>query len=177
MFGKVALLASIPVALGFLAGAAIPFQAVSNGALGRELGHPLWAALVSLFVSAISLIMILALLRIPLPAIGNAIQGPWWLWVGGLGGALYVAMAATLTPRVGAASFILYVMIGQVIAAMLIDHFGLMGLVPKPLNSVRMMGVALIIVGLVVVQMGAVTTQPAADSSRQNIGAATSMPD
>ena len=148
MFGKISILASIPMGLALLAGALIPLQATSNGALGRELGHPLWAALTSLIVSSAVLIATIVVLRLPQPNIAGALQGPWWLWIGGFSGAIYVAMATFLPPKLGASNYILFVMVGQVIAAMLID------LTAKPINLVRIAGVLIILFGLIVVQAG-----------------------
>jgi transporter family-2 protein len=154
MFGKISILATVPMGLALIAGALIPLQASSNGALGRELGHPLWAALASLIVSSAVLIATIVALRIPQPNIAGALQGPWWLWIGGFSGAFYVAMATFLPPKLGASNYILFVMVGQVIAAMLIDHFGLLGLTAKPINLVRVAGVLIIFFGLIVVQVG-----------------------
>lgn len=154
MFGKLSILALAPMGLALIAGAVVPLQAASNAALGRELGHPLWAALTSLLVSTVVLIAVIAVLRIPQPSIAEALRGPWWLWIGGLSGVVYVAMATFLTPRLGASNFILFVMVGQVIAAMIIDHFGLLGLAEKPANLTRMAGVLIVLFGLVMVQMG-----------------------
>ncbi|MFW0758092.1 DMT family transporter [Pseudomonas sp. H11T01] len=154
MFGKISILATVPMGLALIAGALIPLQASSNGALGRELGHPLWAALTSLIVSSAVLIATIMVLRIPQPNIVGALQGPWWLWIGGFSGAIYVAMATFLPPKLGVSNYILFVMVGQVIAAMLIDHFGLLGLTAKPINLVRVVGVLIIFFGLIVVQVG-----------------------
>ncbi|MFF7061548.1 DMT family transporter [Pseudomonas sp. NPDC008258] len=154
MFGKISILALAPMGLALLAGALIPLQASSNGALGRELGHPLWAALTSLIVSSAVLIATIAVLRIPQPSIAEALRGPWWLWIGGFSGAVYVAMATFLPPKLGASNYILFVMVGQVIAAMLIDHFGLLGLAVKPVNVIRLVGILIVLFGLIVVQVG-----------------------
>ncbi|WP_275574855.1 DMT family transporter [Ventosimonas gracilis] len=57
-----------------------------------------------------------------------------------------------LTPRMGAASFIVYVIAGQMLTSLLIDHFGLVGLTVKEVNLGRIGGVALIFVGMLLVQ-------------------------
>jgi len=138
--------------MALMAGAVLPFQAASNANMGRALGHPLWGALVSLGVSTLVILPTLLLIRAPSPNIGQAIQGPWWLWIGGLLGAIYVGAAATLTPRLGAGGFLACVVAGQMVAALLVDHFGLMGLTPKPVNLARIAGVLLILGGVWLVQ-------------------------
>nr|WED69683.1 DMT family transporter [Pectobacterium colocasium] len=115
-----------------LAGSIVPFQAASNAALARALGHPLWATLVSLLVSICVLLPILFAARIPTPTVGPALQGPWWIWLGGVAGVAYITAALLLTPKLGASGFIVCVIAGQVVASLIIDHFGLMGLAVKP---------------------------------------------
>jgi len=102
----------------------------------------------------------LLILRVPAPDLGKALQGPWWLWVGGVLGAMYVAGAAALTPKLGAAGFLVLVVAGQIITAVLADHFGVMGLGGKPLSLARVAGVVLILCGVLLVQ-GTWSTAPA----------------
>ncbi|WP_410953515.1 DMT family transporter [Pseudomonas sp. S1(2024)] len=152
MFSKTLCLLVLPFALALLAGAVLPFQAAGNAAVGRALGHWLWGAFTSLTVSSLVVIFALLILRVPAPHMSKALQGPWWLWVGGVLGALYVAGAAALTPRLGAAGFLVLVVAGQIITAVVADHFGVMGLGGKPLSLARLAGVVLILCGVLLVQ-------------------------
>jgi transporter family-2 protein len=52
----------------------------------------------------------------------------------------------------GAASFIVCVVAGQMLSSMLIDHYGLMGLTPRPVHMGRIVGVLLILAGMGLVQ-------------------------
>lgn len=153
MWWPTSLSSLLPTAIALLAGAVVPFQAASNAALGRALGHPLWATLSSLAVSAIVVVPLMLLMRVPAPALGAAAQGPAWWWLGGVAGVAYITAALILTPKLGAASFIVCVIAGQMLASMLIDHYGLMGLMPKPAGAWRVVGVTLILLGMVVVQI------------------------
>ncbi|WP_210014486.1 DMT family transporter [Pseudomonas palmensis] len=145
---------AIPLLVALLAGAAVPFQAGANAALGRLLGHPLWATLISLAVSVLMVLPALLLMRAPLPQLANLGQVPWWAWLGGVAGVAYITAALILTPRLGAAGFIVCVIAGQVLSSLIIDQWGLMGLPSRPVNGLRITGVALIIVGMLVVQWG-----------------------
>ncbi len=98
--------------------------------------------------------------RASAPAVGSALQGPWWLWIGGVVGAIYVGGAAAVTPKLGAGGFLACVVAGQMVVAMLVDHFGLMGIEAKPVNLVRLAGVGLILGGVLLVQLAS-TTQAA----------------
>ncbi|AZY49440.1 hypothetical protein C0J09_10035 [Bordetella avium] len=153
----VSLAGLLPMLIALLAGAAVPFQGAGNAALGRALGHPLWATLASLAVSVLVLLPMLFAMRVPMPSLSLALRGPIWLWMGGLVGVAYITAALVLTPKLGAASFIVCVVAGQVMASLLIDHFGLMGLLARPVGLGRVAGVALIVIGMVVVQLNSKT--------------------
>lgn len=142
-----------------VAGALVPFQAGSNAALGRALGHPLWATLVSLLISLLVLLPVLLSLRVPAPLLGQAGQLPLWGWLGGVAGVIYISAALLITPRLGATGFIVCVIAGQMLASLLIDHFGLVGLPLKEINLGRIAGVLLILIGMLVVQWSS-ATQP-----------------
>ena len=139
MNGSLSLSSLLSMAVALLAGAAVPFQGGSNAALGRMLGHPLWATLASLLVSIVVVLPLLFVMRVPAPTVGAAVQGPAWLWLGGVAGVAYLTAALVLTPA-GRASFIVSVMAGQMLASLVIDHFGLMGLAPKPIALGRLVG-------------------------------------
>nr|WP_245449186.1 DMT family transporter [Ensifer sp. NM-2] len=64
-----------------------------------------------------------------------------------------------LAPKLGAASFIVAVIAGQMAVSVVIDHFGLMGFPEKPVSLARLVGVALIIGGMVITQIA--STMPA----------------
>lgn len=152
MPNKALLIAFLPLLLALLAGVVLPYQAASNAAVGRALGHWLWGAFTSLTVSSVVVIAALLILRVPLPDLGKAVQGPWWLWIGGVLGALYVAAAAALTPKLGAAGFLVLVVAGQILTSVIVDHFGLMDVASKPVSLPRLAGVVLILVGVFLVQ-------------------------
>ena len=135
-----------------IAGAVVPFQSGSNAMLGRMLGHPLWATVTSLSVSLLAVIPLLLLFRAPLPKLDQALQAPWWVWTGGLSGVMFITAALLITPRLGATGFMISAIAGQILVAMLIDHFGLMGLPVKEVNLGRVLGVMMIFGGVMVVQ-------------------------
>ncbi|MFJ4373581.1 DMT family transporter [Pseudomonas japonica] len=145
--------------IALLAGVAVPFQAGSNAALGRLLGHPLWAALVSLSVSVLLVLPALWLMRAPLPHLAALANAPWWTWFGGVAGVAYITAALILTPKLGAAGFIVCVIAGQVLSSLAIDQWGLMGLPERPVNLARLLGVGLIVVGMLVVQWGTTSSR------------------
>lgn len=153
MVGKTALYLFLPMLTAFMAGTLIPVQAASGATLGRMLGHPLWGAAVALGIGVVAILIVVILMRLPVPDFQSAVRGPWWMWIGGVTGAVYVATSLALLPKVGASGFLLCVIAGQMIAAMLLDHFGLLGLTAKPVSFGRLMGVGIMLLGLVVAQL------------------------
>lgn len=65
--------------------------------------------------------------HIPLPAFGNLVQIPWCFWLGGLLGVIYLTATIVLAPLLGAATMIGLIITGQMLAAIALDHFGLVG--------------------------------------------------
>jgi transporter family-2 protein len=142
--------------LAAFAGAVVPFQSAINSNLARGLGHPLWATLASLLVSVLVLLPVIVALRLPLPSLTFISKAPLWMWAGGAFGVCFVALAVVLLPKLGASGFVALALAGQVIASMVLDHFGLFGLVEKQLTVSRFFGAVLLIAGVVLIQFGGV---------------------
>lgn len=139
--------------IALIVGALVPFQAGANAALAKLIGYPLWATLVSLLVSLMLVLALIVVMKAPAPALTTALKGPWWMWVGGAAGVAYLTAALLLTPKLGVAGFLVAVVAGQMLASLVIDHFGLMGLPEKPISTARVVGLILIVIGMVVSQL------------------------
>lgn len=135
-----------------LAGAVVPFQGGANATLGRALGHPLWATLASLAISALCVLPVLILIKAPLPMIGTLAEQPKWVWIGGVAGVIYITAATLLMPRLGAAGFMTAVIVGQVVASLAIDYFGAMGMAARPVDPARFLGAGMVMLGAAVMQ-------------------------
>ena len=155
MSSPLSLAATLLALAALISGALVPFQAGSNAALGRALGHPLWATVASLLVSLCVVLPIILVTRAPAPLLNQAGALPLWAWFGGVAGVIYISSALMLTPRLGATGFIVCVIAGQMLTSLLIDHFGLMGLSVKEASLGRVGGVLLIFAGMLMVQWSA----------------------
>ena len=142
------LLLVLAIGLGVL----LPVQAGVTAQLRVSLGPPLAAALVSFLVGTAALALGAALGRVPVPLAEGWSRSPWWHWVGGLIGAAYVAGAIVLAPRLGAATLVAAVVAGQMLASLLLDHFGWVGFPVHEVSAPRLIGATLIIAGVVLVQ-------------------------
>ncbi|HYE32913.1 MAG TPA: DMT family transporter, partial [Methylomirabilota bacterium] len=93
------------------------------------------------------------IIRPPMPA-STALRGtPWWNWLGGPLGALIVLSGAALAPRLGAAAFIASVVGGQLLCAVILDHFGAMHLPQQSISPTRLLGVTMVFGGVLLVTL------------------------
>jgi transporter family-2 protein len=140
------------IIVALAAGALMPLQAGINSQLARYVGHPVVAALVSFAVGTVALLAYSLALRQPPPGWAVLGQSPWWVWIGGLFGAFFVAAAAAFAPRLGAATFISITVAGQMFVSLLLDHYGLVGFAEKPASALRLLGAALLVAGVVLIR-------------------------
>jgi len=147
----------IPLAMVAVAGAAVAMQPAFNGQLAALLGSPLRASLVNFSAGALVMLGLTGALalRAGLPTAEQVARVPGHLWlVGGSLGALFVTTAAWAVPKIGVGAFFATLIAAQLVAALLLDHFGLIGLDQRPANLVRIAGVALLVAGAVLVVRG-----------------------
>lgn len=134
----------------FLAGLGIPLLAALNAALGQRLGAPIAAAAV-LFAVAFAATTLLLLITGP-QALTRLSGTPRHLFAGGLLVAFYVLSVTFIAPRFGVGNAVFFVLLGQLVSAAAIDHFGLFGAQISPLSLTRAAGIALMDLGVWVTQ-------------------------
>ena len=130
-------------------GAVLPLQGLVNARLATALHGPVMAAFVSFLVGSVVLGTWLLASRTPWGAAPDA-RFPAWLWIGGVLGALYVAVFTLLIPRVGAAAAICLAVFGQVLASLLLDHYGVLQ-AQRPADWSRITGAVLVLLGVLLV--------------------------
>jgi transporter family-2 protein len=133
------------------AGVCIAVQAAANGAFRSHLASPAWAAFFSICGTILCAIFAMLVLRPTPPSWETLRSTSWWFWVGGPTGALIVLAGATITPRIGAATFLAFLIGGQMLCSATLDHYGAMGLTPRPVSPVRVAGLLLVLAGAVMV--------------------------
>jgi transporter family-2 protein len=139
------------LAIAFLVGCMLPWQPVVNARLGMELASPLWAGFVS-FLGGALLLGFLALLQGQhLEKLTKLSTAPWWSMTGGFLGAIFVIASLMLIPRIGATSLGVAFICGQLLTAVIMDHFGLAGLSVRPIDSMRFVGIVLVLIGVFMV--------------------------
>jgi len=141
----------IPAILVLIAGALTAAQPPTNAVLARESGSVMFAALLSFAVGTLVLIAVVLATQVR-PALAPLRDVPWWAWAGGFYGAFFVAVGAYAAPRLGIASLITIAVAGQLVAALVIDHFGAFGLARAPISPGRILGILLVLAGVVLVR-------------------------
>jgi bacterial/archaeal transporter family-2 protein len=138
--------------LAILGGVSVAIQQVLNANLRVALDSAAWSGFVSYFVGVACMALLALALRDPIPSVAVAARVPWWAFSGGLFGATFIALAIFLIPKPGAASFIVLLVTGQMLAPMMVDHFGWFGLPEHPIDLPRIVGTALLIRGCVLIR-------------------------
>jgi len=134
-----------------IAGALMPVQAGVNARLREYLGDPLMASLASFCVGTAALLVFILATRAPWPSLAAASAAPWWTWFGGALGAFFVAVTIILAFKLGATGLMAWIIAGQLIASVLLDHTGSLGFAVREISWPRMAGVLLLFAGAVLV--------------------------
>jgi transporter family-2 protein len=140
------------ILLAVVAGACAPTQAGINAQLRIFTEDPATAAFISFAVGTASLFFYALVLRTSWPAFQTLAQMPWWLWSGGLLGAFLVVVSILLVPKLGAATMMGCMIAGQMVASLLLDHYGAVGYPVHPATLWRVVGVALVVSGVVIIK-------------------------
>jgi len=136
------------LSIALVTGAAIAVQSLANSRLRLALGTPVWAAIAQFVVGLVLLIVVAFATRQPAPILGGLGRMPAWAWVGGIVGALFIVVSIVLTPRLGTAVTLATITVGQLIAALALDHYGWLGSPVIRLSLPRLLGVACLMLGI-----------------------------
>ncbi len=140
------------ILLALLIGASIPVQVAANTTLRGFLGHPFWVS-VAIFALGLALSLGLALgVRSPAPRVTDLPAVPLWAWSAALLAILYQVGTIVAGPRLGAAILIGLIITGQLVAALVIDHYGLLNFELHRLNWQRVLGAVLLLGGVTLIR-------------------------
>ena len=133
-----------------LAGVGIPMLAALNAALGQRIGSPAAAATVLFTIAFVSCLVVMT--STGPQALAKVAQAPKHLLLAGVLIAFYVLSITWIAPVFGVGNAVFFVLLGQLISAAAIDHFGLFGARVAPLDLTRAAGIALMAAGVFVTQ-------------------------
>jgi transporter family-2 protein len=137
------------VALG---GAGLTMQMAWNARLRTSTGSPVLATIISVVVTLLSLALLWAsgtTNRGTIPAFNSL---PKWAWFGGVFAVYYLVASLIAIPKLGAATVFALVITGQMLAALILDSTGSFGIAQISLNASRVLGTALLLAGVILIQ-------------------------
>ena len=140
------------IVLALLAGMAVPLQATMNSRLSDSLGSPLAAAFYALGIGALVLLVLMILSGTSFTSLTALKQTPWVFWLGGLFGAFFVASMAITVPKIGVGLALALTVAGQMLVAIVIDHYGWMEMEQRSVSLWRVVGAALITTGVILIK-------------------------
>ena len=142
------------VLITLAAGAAAPCQAGINAQLKTHLGNVIAATFTNFTIGALFLAVFVLASGTPFPLTSAIKTAPWWNWTGGFFGGCIVMGTVLAAPKLGALALMSTMITGQLVASVLLDHFGLLGYVVHPISLKRLAGVGLLALGVLLINKG-----------------------
>jgi transporter family-2 protein len=139
--------------LAAFAGVSFVFQQAVNANLRAELGYPFWAGFVSYLGGTIAMLVMVFVMREPWLSGPMIARTSALSWTGGVFGAIYIAISILLLPRIGAATLVALIVLGQMVASLAFDHYGILGIPVQPMGITRLLGAGLLVAGVVLVKL------------------------
>jgi transporter family-2 protein len=139
-------------AAAILVGVLAALQPVVNGILARAVGSPFGAGFISIAVSLAGTLLLLGIAGRGDLSRATLATVPWWVYLAGLVGPVFVIGGIMIAPVTGALAFFMFVVAGQLLGAAIVDHIGAFGLEIRPASLIRLLGLGLVLAGALLVQ-------------------------
>jgi bacterial/archaeal transporter family-2 protein len=137
----------LPIAaMMFAAGIGVPIFAAFNSGLGKQLGSPVAATAAAFAIGLVIATMLITVIGLPERAAFH-FDTPY-IWFGAVFILFYGVSVTYAAPRIGLGNAIFFVLLGQIVAAAAIDHFGWLGSIQSSLTPKRLLGMAIMAFGL-----------------------------
>ncbi|WP_125707773.1 DMT family transporter [Lacticaseibacillus porcinae] len=141
----------LPIVIGLVIGFGLPIQTSINSRLKEAFGSPFWSSLISFAIGTVGLAAVVLLHRQSLfPTVTTISSLPWWIWLGGLFGVIYLTSNILLFPQLGAVQTVIFPVLGQILMGLLIDNGGWFQTAQNPVTAMRAIGALLVIAGVLV---------------------------
>lgn len=132
------------------AGVALATQSAINTQLAKAMsGEAVIATFISFAVGTIVLFFIAWVKTDLWGNLSTVPSQPWWKLIGGILGAVVVFTTVLLAPKLGITAMLFFIIVGQLITATTIDHFGLIGMPIREVNITKLIGLIIVAFGLV----------------------------
>ncbi|HVJ50378.1 DMT family transporter [Desulfitobacterium sp.] len=136
---------SFPFLVAAFSGIAMAVQGSLNSVLAQKT-HLLAATLVVHIIGVVVSLISVLFLHIPVVQF-SWLSIPWYLYLGGVLSVVIIGLVALSIPKIGVCNATTAIIIGQVGAALIIDHFGWLGIERLPWNSWQILGLVLFAAG------------------------------
>ena len=138
--------------LALLCGVVLTAQVGNNSMLSKLLNNPYIPAAVNMATGMLFTLALLLIVHKPLPSMGQLRATPAWMWAaGGLLGTVYLTGNILLAPKLGAAGLVGLVVTGQLLCAVLADHYGWLGFAQHSVTLWRAVGCGLMVGGVALI--------------------------
>ena len=136
--------------IALAAGVALATQSAINTQLAKAMsGEAVIATFISFAVGTIVLFFIAWVKTDLWGNLSTIPSQPWWKLIGGVLGAVVVFTTVLLAPKLGITAMLFFIIVGQLITATTIDHFGLIGMPIREVNITKFIGLIIVAFGLV----------------------------
>ena len=135
-----------------LTGAGIPIQVAANKRLEDAAHSPVLATALAFLIGSAAMVLLTLTGLLGRGTFSGLSSVPWWAWLGGVLSAAVVVASVVALPKAGAEGVIAATVLGQLVAAALLDHFGWLGVKREPLNPWRIAGAVLLFAGAMLMQ-------------------------
>lgn len=136
--------------IALAAGVALATQSAINTQLAKAMsGEAVIATFISFAVGTIVLFFIAWVKTDLWGNLSGIPSQPWWKLIGGILGAVVVFTTVLLAPKLGITAMLFFIIVGQLITATTIDHFGLIGMPIREVNITKLIGLIIVAFGLV----------------------------
>lgn len=132
-----------------LAGMLNAVQSGANSTLSKSVA-PGWSVAIVGCATMLTGIAFALVSRAPLPR-GGVHAVPWWGWIGGCLGAVFVLSTLLVAKQVGAAVFLATSVTAATVASLAMDHWALLGFQQHTASLPRLAGGVLMIAGLALI--------------------------
>ena len=152
--GRYALRTVALQALGIGTGCLLACMGAIYGALGKALGSATQAALFSFTIATAAMLLCCSLAgiagKVRLAFVGH---NPWWMWLGGIVGAVAVFGNAWIIPQIGAGVFFMLLLIGQMLLSLCMEWRGWLGAVRRRITCLQLLGLVLMLLGVAIIRL------------------------
>lgn len=137
--------------LALVSGAFLPVQAGLNTRLGKFAQNPVYASMISFVVGTLGLLAYIVVTRQSVSLAGLKAAPPY-VWLGGLLGGFYVTAIVLAFPKLGPGLTFGLVVAGQMILSVILEHHNILVAQQNPINAMKLLGIALVIAGVIIIR-------------------------